>query len=103
MTSQDQRLRGPARALIVIEQRVLADVVRLALNHGQYHTRVVQTASEAATVLPDWPPHLVVLDMDAGANSILESLADATRRSGGVAVIALTRRGDLKAKLTAFE
>lgn len=36
MTSHDQRLRGPARALLVIEQRVLADVVKLALNHGHW-------------------------------------------------------------------
>jgi hypothetical protein len=42
MTPEDQRLRGPARAFLVIEQRVLADVVTLALNHGHYHTRVAQ-------------------------------------------------------------
>ena len=103
MTSQDQRLRVPARALLVIEQRVLADVVRLALNHGHYNTRVAQTVNEATTALADWQPHLVVLDMDTGGSSILESLADPTRQGGGVPVIALTRRGDLKAKLTAFE
>ena len=43
MTSQDQRLRGPARALLVIDQPVLADVVKLALNHGHYNTRVAST------------------------------------------------------------
>lgn len=103
MTSQDQRLRGPARALLVIEHRVLADVVKLALNHGHYNTRVVQTVSEGATALADWQPHLVILDMDTGGNSILERLSDTTRQGSGVPVIALTRRGDLKAKLTAFE
>ncbi len=103
MTSQDQRLRGPARALLVIEQRVLADVVRLALNHGHYNTRVAQTVDEAATALADWQPHLVVLDMDTGGNGILEALAEAMRQAGRLPVIALTRRGDLKAKLTAFE
>jgi DNA-binding response OmpR family regulator len=41
--------------------------------------------------------------MDTGGNSILEGLADATRKDGRLPVIALTRRGDLKAKLTAFE
>jgi hypothetical protein len=56
MTSQDQRLRGPARALLVIEKRVLADVVRLALNHGHYNTRVAQTIHEATTALADWQP-----------------------------------------------
>ena len=48
MTSQTQRLRGPARALLVIDQLVLADVVKLALHHGQYSTSVARTAEEAA-------------------------------------------------------
>lgn len=103
MNSQDQRLRGPARALLAIEQRVLADLVKLALNHGHYNTRVARTAEEAATALADWQPHLVVLDMDTAGNSILERLADGTREGGRLPVIALTRRGDLKAKLAAFD
>ena len=103
MISQDQRLRGPARALLVIEQRVLADVVRLALDHGHYSIRVARTVEEAAVALADWQPHLVVLDMDPAGTAILERLADSTREGGRLPVIALTRRGDLKAKLTAFE
>ncbi len=35
ITFQDHRLRGPARALLVIEKRVRSDVVTLALGHGQ--------------------------------------------------------------------
>jgi DNA-binding response OmpR family regulator len=98
MTSQRQRLRSPARALLVIEQSVLSDLVRLALNHGQYDTRVTPTIDDALTVLADWRPHLIVLDMDSAGSGILE-------RDGGIPhpVIALTRRGDLKAKLAAFE
>jgi DNA-binding response OmpR family regulator len=103
MTSQDQRLRGPARALLVIDQPVLADVVALALNHGHYKTRVAPLFEEAATVLADWRPQLVVLDMDIAGSRILDRLTDTTREGGRLPVIALTRRGDLKAKLTAFE
>jgi two-component system, OmpR family, KDP operon response regulator KdpE len=103
MTSPDRQVRGPARALLVIEQRVLADVVRLALNHGHYNTRVAPTVNEAAAALADWHPHLVVLDMDTGGSSILDGLAAATAQGGRLPIIALTRRGDLKAKLTAFE
>jgi len=104
MTSQDQRLRGPARALLVIDQRVLSDIVKLALNHGQYDARVAQTVDEASAVLADWQPHLVVLDMDAAGSDILERVADIARKGGSAPpVIALTRRGDLKAKLAAFE
>jgi DNA-binding response OmpR family regulator len=102
MTSQDQRLRGAARALLVIDQRVLTDVVKLALNHGYYTIRVARTAEEAATALAEWRPHLGVLDMDIAGSGILELLADPLREAR-LPVIALTRRGDLKAKLSAFE
>jgi two-component system KDP operon response regulator KdpE len=103
MTSQDQRLRGPARTLLVIEHPVLADVVRLALNHGYYLTRVVRTADEAATSLVDWRPHLLVLDMDNAGSTVLEQLGDSIPPGDRMPIIALTNRGDLKAKLTAFE
>jgi len=104
LTSHDHRLRGPARALLAIDQRVLADMVKLALNHGHYDTRVTQTAEEASTILADWRPHLVVLDMDTAGSKILERIVDASRTADSPPpVIALTRRGDLKAKLAAFE
>src|SRR5688572_18987688 len=103
MTTQDQRLRGPARALLVVEHSVLAGVVKLALGHGQYHTHVARTAEEAATALSRWQPHVVILEMDVAGTSILERLADLARGGGRVPVIALTQRGDLKSKLDAFE
>ncbi len=103
MTSQDQRLRGPARALLLIDQPVLADVVTLALSHGHYTTRVAQTEEEASLALADWRPHLLILDMDVAGSGLLERLASATPQGGRLPVIALTRRGDLKSKLAAFE
>ena len=103
MSSGNYRLRGPARALLVIDQIVLADVVKLALNHGHYSTRIAPSVEDATKELGEWQPHLVVLDMDNGGNAVLEHLADETRGRVRVPVIALTRRGDLKAKLIAFE
>ena len=103
MTAQTQRLRGPARALLVIDQPVLADVVRLSLNHGHYTTRVAGSVDGAVAALADWRPHLVVLDMDIAGNTLLERQGEATVQGGRLPVIALTRRGDLKSKLTAFE
>lgn len=102
MISQDQRLRGPARALLVIDQPVLADVVKLALNHSQYSTRVAETRSAASSEITGWRPHLVILDMDITGSEILDLLSP-PRAGVRLPAIALTRRGDLKAKLTAFE
>jgi two-component system KDP operon response regulator KdpE len=102
LTSHDQRLRSPARALLVIDQPVLAEVVKLALNHGRYNTRVAQTVEGATATLTEWQPHLAVLDMDIAGSAILDQLRPA-EPAGHLPVIALTRRGDLKSKLEAFE
>jgi two-component system OmpR family response regulator len=103
MTSQAQRFSGPARALLVIEHRVLADVVTLALGHGHYTIRVARTDLEATMALADWQPHLVILDMDLAGSGILERCADTSPEIRRLPVIALTRRGNLAAKLAAFE
>jgi DNA-binding response OmpR family regulator len=102
MTSHDQRLRSPARALLVIDQPVLAEIVKLALNHGSYSTRIAPTLEEAAAALTEWQPHLAILDMDIAGNVLLERLRPA-QEVRHLPVIALTRRGNLKAKLAAFE
>ncbi len=100
MTFPDPRRSGPARALLVIDQPPLAETVRHALNHGRYNTQVAPTIEDAERVLAAWNPHLVVLDEDMTGSSTLERLGDA---AGRVPIVALTRRGDLQAKLEAFE
>ena len=102
MTSHEHRLRSPARALLVIEQPVLAELVKLALNHGRYTTRVAQTVEGATATLTEWQPHLAILDMDIAGSAIIDQLRP-PEQAGHLPVIALTRRGDLKAKLAAFE
>jgi two-component system, OmpR family, KDP operon response regulator KdpE len=103
MTLHDQRLRVAGRALLVMEQRVLADIVTLALHHWHFDTRMTRTVDEAVSAVADWQPQLVVRDMDIEGSVILERLADGMREGDRLPVIALTRRGDLKAKLAAFE
>lgn len=93
--SRDQRLRGPARALLASDQRGLADAVGLALNHGHYVIRVASTGPEAIAAVAGWRPHLVVLDIDGFATAPLQG--------GVLPVIALTRRGDVESRLLAFE
>jgi DNA-binding response OmpR family regulator len=102
MTPHDQRLRSPARALLVIEQPVLVEVVKLALHHGHYTTRTAKTVEEATAALTGWRPHLAIVDMDTAGSAILDRPRPA-QEAGHLPVIALTRRGDLKAKLAAFE
>src|SRR5688500_14284657 len=102
MTSHDPRLRAPARVLLAVNDTVVADTVARALSHG-YSTRVTATVEEAGSGLADGRPHLVVLDVESPAASVLDRLGDPTRLRQRPPVIALTRRADLEAKLNAFD
>jgi two-component system alkaline phosphatase synthesis response regulator PhoP len=101
--SRDQRLRGPARVLLATDQRGLADAVGLALDHGHYIIRLASTGREAIAAVGDWSPHLILLDMDAEGNEMFGRFAAATLRGGCLPVIALTRRGDVESRLSAFQ
>jgi DNA-binding response OmpR family regulator len=98
--------RGPARVLLVLDHEVLAGVVELALAHvhGRFRARVAPDAAAAAAVLGEWRPHLAVVDMDLARGEMLARLGyTAPPSAARVPVVALTRRGDLKAKLEAFD
>lgn len=94
--------RGPARVLVVLERPILAELIKLTLNHGVYSTRAVDTTVEVEAVVTEWQPHLVVLDMDLDGPRVINLLSTGTPASR-LPVIGLTRRGDLRNKLAAFE
>src|SRR6266513_2701071 len=91
----------PARVLVMLDQPLVAEIVSFTLNHGVYQTRIAVTVEDAMAALNDWQPHIAVVDMDIGGDRVVEQ----TRGPSGlpVPVLALTRRGDLKTKLAAFE
>ncbi len=95
---------GEARVLVMVEQPLIVEVIKLTLNHGVYVTREAQNVPEATAVLGEWHPHLAVIDMDIGGDHLLQQMAgpDAGRPMR-TPVLALTRRGDLRTKLAAFE
>lgn len=92
-----------ARVLLVLDQPVLAGVIQLALAHGPYLTRVAATKDDATSALETWQPHLAVIDMDLLNGTFLGQLRPGAADPRPLPVIALTRRGDLAAKLAAFE
>jgi DNA-binding response OmpR family regulator len=98
-----RQLRTPARVMTVTDQPVLAEVIRLALNHGTFQTRTVTDQAQAMAVLDEWHPQLAIVDMDLAKGQILDRLIAAPTQTGRIPTIALTRRGDLRAKLEAFE
>jgi DNA-binding response OmpR family regulator len=98
-----RQLRTPARVMTVLGQAVLAEVVRLALSHGQFQTRIAPNEAEAMAMLSEWQPHIAIIDMDVSKSELLDRLSAATTPAGRIPVIALTRRGDLQMKLEAFD
>jgi DNA-binding response OmpR family regulator len=98
-----RQLRGPAFVLVVLGQPLLAEVVRLALNHGQFLTRTARDVPEATALVAGWQPHLAIVDMDVANDELLGHLWAASTRIRRIPVIALTPRGDLSTKLAAFE
>ena len=103
MTPTIQPSSTVPRVLLVIDQPVLAHYATLALNHSLCVTHVAQNVAETTTVLRQWQPHLAVIDMDIAQGEILDRLGYTAPTADRTPAIALTRRGDLKTKLDAFE
>ena len=104
MLESEDSARAPARVLVMVEQPLIVEVIKLTLNHGVYLTREAQDVPEATAVLGEWHPHLAVIDMDIGGDRLLQHLAGAAAAGPTrTPVLALTRRGDLRTKLAAFE
>jgi len=82
---------------------MIADLIKLTLNHGVYATRSVANTNDVEATVADWQPHLVILDMDLNGTKVINVLSSRTAGSGRLPVIGLTRRGDLKNKLAAFD
>jgi DNA-binding response OmpR family regulator len=97
--------RDARRALVLNEHPLVVDLVELTLNHGLFVVRAAASLAEAEAILADWRPHLGVVDMDhEHSTRLLDRIRTANSLSGSVTpVLGLTRRGDLRTKLKAFD
>jgi DNA-binding response OmpR family regulator len=102
MTTMIHVLPGLLRVLLVLNQPVLAEVIKLALAHGRAVTRVAPTMATALATLPAWSPHLAVVDIDLVHEVRLDRFTATGTAGTRLPFIALTRRVDLPTKLTAF-
>ncbi|MES2209378.1 MAG: response regulator transcription factor [Chloroflexota bacterium] len=93
------------RALVLHDRQLVVDLIELTLNHGLFIVRAANALADAEALLADWQPHLTVIDMDHDdSTALLQRLAttNAMTRTRTPA-LGLTRRGDLRTKLRAFE
>jgi len=93
------------RALVLHDRALVVDMITLTLNHGVFEVRAAANLAEAEAILADWPPNMSVIDMDNDDSGALLRLLGAsnTMQRSGTPVLGLTRRGDLKTKLRAFD
>jgi DNA-binding response OmpR family regulator len=93
------------RALVLHDHSLLVDLITLTLNHGVFVVRAAETLAQAEAILAEWHPHMTVIDMDHDDSSALLQRVGAsnTLRRSVTPVLGLTRRGDLKSKLRAFD
>ncbi len=105
VTRTDARPVEPQRALVLHDRPLVVDLIELTLNHGMFVVRAVQSLAEADDLLADWHPQLVVLDMDHDDSTALLGRLGASDQltKRGTPALGLTRRGDLKTKLRAFD
>jgi DNA-binding response OmpR family regulator len=96
---------GTLRALVLHDRPLVVDLIELTLNHGLFVVRAASSLAEANSILSEWQPHLAVIDMDHDDSSdLLERVGASNTLTRSVTpVLGLTRRGDLKTKLRAFE
>jgi DNA-binding response OmpR family regulator len=96
-------LRNAARVLLVLDQLSLVELIKLTLSHVVYETRTARSSVDIARELEAWQPHLVIIDCDVDDGAILKLIGTTPTGSSQVPSIGLTRRGNLKTKLDAFE
>jgi two-component system, OmpR family, alkaline phosphatase synthesis response regulator PhoP len=93
------------RALVLHDRQLVVDLVELTLNHGLFAVRAANALTDAETILSEWRPHLLVIDMDHDdSGPLMRRLTKSRGLAGhGPPALGLTRRGDLKTKLHAFD
>ncbi|MGK2850369.1 MAG: response regulator transcription factor [Candidatus Limnocylindrales bacterium] len=93
------------RALVLHDRQLVVDLIELTLNHGLFVVRSATSLAEAELIVAEWAPHLCVIDMDHDdSTAFMGRIGSADKLTRRVSpVLGLTRRGDLKTKLRAFD
>ena len=90
---------------MLVDRPLVVSLIELTLNHGLFVVRAVESLAEAEGILADWVPDLAVIDMEHDDSTALLARLGAsnTLRQSVTPVLGLTRRGDLRTKLRAFD
>jgi DNA-binding response OmpR family regulator len=104
-TPVEEQAHEARRALVLHDRPLVVDLIELTLNHGMFVVSPAKSLAEAEEILRTMRPHLAVVDMDHDdSTDLLVRLGTSNTLAKSVTpVLGLTRRGDLKTKLRAFD
>jgi two-component system alkaline phosphatase synthesis response regulator PhoP len=90
---------------VLHDRPLVVDLITLTLNHGVFAVRAASNLADAEEILAEWRPHMSVIDMDHDdSTALLQRLGTSSGLTQtSTPVLGLTRRGDLKTKLHAFD
>src|SRR5947207_2055653 len=71
MPRNDSDPNRSIRVLLLSEQRLIAELVRLTLHHGIYTTRQASTLEDALPILAEWPPQLAIIAMVSQGENLI--------------------------------
>ncbi|HUQ16598.1 MAG TPA: response regulator transcription factor [Candidatus Saccharimonadales bacterium] len=94
--------RRTYRVVTLMKDPELASAAEFALTHGTYLVRHVRSTAELTATLREWDPDLAFVDVDVEQGIALDILCapGLVRR---IPTIAVTRNGELREKLSAFD
>jgi DNA-binding response OmpR family regulator len=102
MKAPKPRVNGPVKVLVLADAPVLQMIV-LTLNHGVFATLPASSTRDALQIIDSWRPHLLIVDIGMDAGEAMKLVGRADPRGATIPTIGLTRRGDIRTKLAAFE
>lgn len=91
------------RVLVVDDEPALSDLVSMALRYEGWETQVAGNGSEALTVIREFVPDVLVLDIMMPDLDGLEVLQRLRAEGDGVPVLFLTARDSLQDRLTGLD
>ncbi len=103
MSGRRTPIHGPARILVAVGDRNVAQAAALALDHGAYESKIASTLAATRQDLANWRPHMLILDVEMEQDRAMEIIGQHGAEGSRIPVIAVTRRGELMVKLTAFD
>ncbi|MBI4220075.1 MAG: response regulator transcription factor [Chloroflexi bacterium] len=92
------------KILLLTDKPVLAEAIKLALDHSTFSPLVVPAGILAIEAVQKWGPQIALIDMDSpGVDEFLKYLGRLPSKATRLPVVALTRLTSLQARLEPFE